>query len=174
MTKRQRMYMNIALVVIAIVLVVMLFRKGEKYTPGDTTFFESEIPGPEEATIIQPGELEKGKKYSTPNGEYYLMLRQDGELVWSRDNGELLWFLGSEGAGDNAKARFMKDGNICVIGTNLTMCTESANTEVPEGQHLIILTNSGRFYVDSGGGSREVTNFYPSIDDYRGDEVELN
>jgi len=163
MAKRQKMYMIIALVVIAIILIVMLFRKGEKYTPGDTTFFESEIPGPEEATIIQPGELEKGKKYSTPNGEYYLMLRQDGELVWAKEDGELLWFLTSEGAGDNAKARFMKDGNICVIGTNLTMCTETANTDVPEGQHLIILTNEGRFYIDRGLGTRRRHLFYPPL-----------
>ena len=163
MNKRQRMYMKIALVVITVLLIVMLFRKGEKYTPGDTTFFESEIPGPEEATTIQPGELEKGKKYSTPNGEYYLMLRQDGELVWARESGELLWFLTSEGAGDNAKARFMKDGNICVIGTNKTMCTESANTDVPEGQHLIILTNEGRFYIDRGLGTRRRHLFYPSL-----------
>lgn len=162
MAKRQRQFIIVASIVIVLLLIFMTFRKSETYKPGDTKFFESEIPTPEEATIIQPGDIEKGKKYSTPNGEYYFMLRQDGELVWAKEGGEVLWYLGSEGAGDNATARFLKNGNICVTGTYISKCTDSANMEVPEGQRLLILKNDGRIYVEVGLGRREKTHqFYP-------------
>ena len=165
-------YIIIATIAIVLLLIFMYFRKSETYKPGDTKFFDSEIPTPEEATFIQPGDIEKGKKYSTPNDEYYFMLRQDGELVWAKNDGELLWSLGTAGAGENAAARFFKDGKICVTGTNISKCTSSENTEVPEGRHLLILKNDGRMYLDSGGGTRETYNFYPKIDDYRGDTLE--
>ena len=162
MAKRQRQFIIVASIVIVLLLIFMTFRKSETYKPGDTKFFESEIPTPEEATIIQPGDIEKGKKYSTPNGEYYFMLRQDGELVWAKEGGEVLWYLGSEGAGDNATARFLKNGNICVTGTYISKCADSANMEVPEGQRLLILKNDGRIYVEVGLGRREKTHqFYP-------------
>ena len=162
MAKRQRQFIIVASIMIVLLLVFMTFRKSETYKPGDTKFFESEIPTPEEATIIQPGDIEKGKKYSTPNGEYYFMLRQDGELVWAKEGGEVLWYLGSEGAGDNATARFLKNGNICVTGTHISKCADSANMEVPEGQRLLILKNDGRIYVEVGLGRREETHqFYP-------------
>lgn len=160
--RRNNILMIVAIIVSAIVVGFLLMKRGEKYTPGDTTFHDSEIPA--NATIIQPGEIEKSKKYETPDGEYHLMFRQDGELVWANKDGEILWFLGSENAGDNAKARFLKDGNICVVGTNNTVCSNSKNTDVPEGQHLLILTNDGQLYIDSGKGKTENFIFYPPID----------
>ena len=164
MAKRQRQFIIVASIMIVLLLVFMTFRKSETYKPGDTKFFESEIPTPEEATIIQPGDIEKGKKYSTPNGEYYFMLRQDGELVWAKEGGEVLWFLGTEGAGENAAARFLKNGKICVTGTNISKCTTSENKDVPSGQHLLILRNDGYLYMDRGLGDKlENYQFYPYV-----------
>lgn len=163
MAKRRNNILVVVAIIVSILIVgFLLMKRGEKYTPGDTTFHDSQIP--ENATVIQPGEIEKGKRYETPNGEYHLMFRQDGELVWANKDGEILWFLDSEGAGDNAEARFLKDGNICVVGTNKTVCSGSKNTDVPEGQHLLVLTNVGKLYIDSGEGEMERFNFYPSID----------
>ena len=163
MAKRQRQFIIVASIVIVLLLIFMTCRKSETYKPGDTKFFESEIPTPEEATIIQPGDIEKGKKYSTPNGEYYFMLRQDGELVWAKEGGEVLWYLGTEGAGDNATARFLKNGNICVTATKFSKCTTSENKNVPSGQHILILRNDGYLYIDHGlGDVSETRQFYPS------------
>lgn len=168
--RRNNILMVTAIIVIALILVVWLMRRGEKYTPGDTKFFDSDIPT--DATIIQPGELVKGKKYETPNGRYHLLFQDDGNLVWVEDGKGTIWSLESGGAGSNAKARLLSDGNLCVIGKEKTVCGNSDNTEVPKGRHLLILKNDGRLYLDSGGGSRETYNFYPQIDDYRGDTVE--
>lgn len=159
--RRNNILMIVAIIVSVIVVGFMLMKRGEKYTPGDTMFHDSEIPA--NATVIQPSEIEKGKRYETPNGEYHLMFRQDGELVWANRDGEILWFLVSEGAGDNAKARFLKDGNICVVGTNKTVCSESKYTGVPDGQHLIIITDDGQFYIDRGLGRRRRHIFYPPL-----------
>lgn len=169
MAKRRNNILIVSVVIIVVLLLVWFTRRGEKYTPGDTKFFESTLPGTEEATIIQPGDIEKGKKYNTPNGEYYFMLREDGELVWANKSGEVLWFLGTEGAGDNASARFLNDGKICVTGTKMSLCTNSENTEVPSGQHLLILKNTGNLYMDHGAGTRKSYIFYPKIDDNGGD-----
>jgi len=163
MAKRQRQFIIVASIVIVLLLIFMTFRKSETYKPGDTKFFESEIPSPEEATFIEPGDIEKGRKYSTPNGEYYFMLRQDGELVWAKEGGEVLWFLGTEGAGDNAAARFLKNGKICVTATKISKCTTSENKHVPSGQHLLILRNDGTMYIDSGRGYPETYQFYPYV-----------
>jgi hypothetical protein len=161
MAKRQKQLMIVAVIVIVLLVIFMSFRKSERYKPGDTKFFKSDLPTPEEATFIQPGDIEKGKKYSTPNGEYYFMLRQDGELVWAKEGGEVLWFLGTEGSGENATARFLKNGDICVAGTKISKCADSGKKDVPEGQHLLILKNDGRMYIDTGRGRPETHQFYP-------------
>lgn len=163
MAKRRNNILIVSVIIIVVLLLVWFARRGEKYTPGETKFFKSSLPGTEEATIIQPGDIEKSKKYNTPNGEYYFMLREDGELVWANKSGEVLWSLNTKGAGDNAAARFLNDGKICVTGTKLSMCTNSENTKVPEGQHLLILRNNGEFYVDNGTGEDNYYTFYPKI-----------
>lgn len=164
MARRQKKLMIVAAIVIVLLVIFMSFRKSERYKPGDTKFFKSDLPTPEEATFIQLGDIEKGKKYSTPNGEYYFMLRQDGELVWAKEGGEVLWFLGTEGAGENAAARFLKNGKICVTGTNISKCTTSENKDVPSGQHLLILRNDGYLYMDRGLGDKlENYQFYPYV-----------
>lgn len=163
MARRQKKLMIVAAIVIVLLVIFMSFRKSERYKPGDTKFFKSDLPTPEEATFIQPGDIEKGKKYSTPNGEYYFILRQDGELVWAKEGGEALWSLGTEGAGENAAVRFLKNGKICVTGTNISKCTTSENKDVPSGQHLLILRNDGYLYMDRGLGDKsENYQFYPS------------
>lgn len=170
MAKRRNNILLITGSVIVLALIIWLMTRGEKYTPGDTKFFDSEIPT--DATIIQPGELTKGKKYETPNGKYYLLFENGGNLVWVENGKETLWSLESGGAGSDAKARLLSDGNLCVIGKEQTICGNSDNTEVPKGRHLLILKNDGRLYLDSGGGTRETYNFYPQIDDYRGETIE--
>jgi hypothetical protein len=162
MAKRQKQFMIIALIVIILLIIFMVFRKNETYEPGDTKFFKSEIPSPEEATFIQPGDIENGKKYSTPNGEYYFLFRDDGELLWAKKNGEILWSLNTMGAGKDAKARFLTNGNICVMGGAISECSNSENSEVPKGQHLLILKNDGYLYIDHGlGDVSETRQFYP-------------
>jgi len=163
MARHQKQFIIIAMIVIVILFIFMISRKSETYKPGDTKFFESEIPSPEEATFIEPGDIEKGRKYSTPNGEYYFMLRQDGELVWAKEGGEVLWFLGTEGAGENVAARFLKNGKICVTATKISKCTTSENKNVPSGQHLLILRNDGTMYIDTGRGYPENYQFYPYV-----------
>lgn len=164
MARRQKKLMIVAAIVIVLLVIFMSFRKSERYKPGDTKFLKSDLPTPEEATFIQSGDIEKGKKYSTPNGEYYFILRQDGELVWAKEGGEVLWFLGTEGAGENAAARFLKNGKICVTGTNISKCTTSENKDVPSGQHLLILRNDGYLYMDRGLGDKsENYQFYPYV-----------
>lgn len=171
MARRRNNILITSVIIVIVLLLVWIIRRSEKYTPGDTKFFESTLPSTEEATIIQPGDIEKGKKYNTPNGEYYFMFREDGELVWANKNDEILWFLGTKGAGDNATARFLGTGQICVTGTKMSLCTNSENTKVPSGQHLLILRNTGNLYMDHGAGMRESYIFYPQVDD-NGDELD--
>ena len=162
MTKRQTRLVIISVIVIAVLITVIFFRRREKYKPGDTMFFKSKLPTSEEATFIQPGDIENGKKYSTPNGEYYFLFRDDGELLWAKKNDEILWSLNTTGAGKDAKARFLANGNICVMGGAISECSNSENPDVPEGQHLLILRNDGYLYIDYGlGDVAETRQFYP-------------
>lgn len=159
---KRRIHPLIPIVILIIVLlfVAWSFKRGEKYTPGDTKFYESELPSATDAIIIEPGLFEKNKKYSTPNGEYYLLFRDDGNLIWADKNNEVKWNFGTEGAGEDATARFLKNGQICVAGKILSKCSESTNPAVPEGQYLLVLKNNGELYIDSGAGMPERFNFH--------------
>lgn len=165
MAKRRNNVLIASVVVIIILLFVWFLRRGENYTPGDAKFFKSDLPPPSEATIIQIGDIEKGKKYATPNGEYYLLFRADGELLFADKTDKVRWSFGTKDAGEDATAKFLKNGQICVAGSKLSRCSESDDPEVPEGQFLLVLRNNGELYIDSGTGLSGQYNFYPKYDD---------
>jgi len=115
--------------------------------PASVTFHGSTLPT--DATIVEPGEITDVIK--SPNNEYSLVLQSDDNLCVNSPTAAK-WCLMSQDL-VNGRAFFQDDGNLCVYGdNNAGKCTMSHNSDVPEGQHRLVLKNDGTMYVDHGTG----------------------
>ena len=116
-------------------------------TSASLTFHSSTLPT--DATIVEPGEITDVIK--SPNNAYSLVLQGDDNLCVNSATAAK-WCLMSQDI-VNGRAYFQTDGNICVYGDNNgAKCTMSHNSDVPTGQHRLVLKNDGTMYVDHGTG----------------------
>jgi hypothetical protein len=114
---------------------------------GSLTFHSSTLPA--DATIFEPGEITSAIK--SPNNEYSLVLQGDDNLCVNGPTAAK-WCLMSQDI-VNGRAHFQNDGNLCVYGDNNgAKCAMSHDSDVPEGQHRLVLKNDGTMYVDHGTG----------------------
>ena len=120
---------------------------GPSGSGGSLTFHSSTLPS--DATIVEPGEITDVIK--SPNNAYTLVLQGDDNLCVNSATAAK-WCLMSQDI-VNGRAYFQRDGNICVYGDNNgAKCTMSHNSDVPRGQHRLVLKNDGTVYVDHGTG----------------------
>jgi hypothetical protein len=116
-------------------------------SPSGVTFHSSTLPT--DATIVEPGEITDVIK--SPNNEYSLVFQGDDNLCVNGPTAPK-WCLMSQDI-VNGRAHFQTDGNLCVYGDNNGVkCTMSYNSDVPSGQHRLVLKNDGTMYVDHGTG----------------------
>ena len=144
---------------------------GGDAAPTTTTFHASEIPN--DAMVIDPGEIPMAYMegdavvgdFNSPKGStattrtHYLQFQSDGNLVWVKQGGGVLWSMQSQVTMPNTKINFQGDGNICAHGTIGPHCSQQApggvhthDSSVPKGQHKLVGTKEGMLYVDHGTG----------------------
>ena len=117
-------------------------------------FGESTLPDAADATILNAGSsLARGEAWEPPNKSYNMVLQGDNNLCIN-EPGKARACLMSNQVGGTATADFQGDGNMCVNGTNVK-CHMSHDSNVPSGQHRLILHNNGDVYVDHGTGESE-------------------
>ena len=123
----------------------------ETETETSNKFVDSILPEPADATIINPGsKLEHGDFWEPPNKSYNMVLQGDNNLCIN-EPGRARACLMSHQVGGKATAYFQGDGNMCVNGSSVK-CHMSHDSNVPAGQHRLILHNNGDVYVDHGTG----------------------
>ena len=123
----------------------------ETETETSNKFVDSILPEPTDATILNSGSsLARGEKWQPPNKSYDMILQGDNNLCIN-EPGKARACLMSHQVGGTAKATFQNDGNMCVYG-NKGKCHMSHDSNVPSGQHRLILHNDGDVYVDHGTG----------------------
>jgi hypothetical protein len=61
-----------------------------------------------------------------------------------------------------ANASFQADGNICVYSPGYAnpKCTFSHDSDVPAGQHKLVIHNNGDVYMDHGTGAAGISMIY--------------
>ena len=137
---------------------------GGEETPDTTTetsneFVDSILPEPTDATILNPGSsLARGEKWEPPNKSYDMVLQSDNNLCIN-EPGKARACLMSHQVGGTATATFQGDGNMCVYGDK-GKCHMSHDSNVPSGQHRLILHNDGDVYVDHGTGEANRSMIY--------------
>jgi hypothetical protein len=129
--------------------------EGYKKVNGDCTSIFSDKTIAATSTYVDAGyELTHNQRIESPNDQKYMYMQGDNNLCsgvienGSRKNKVCLM---SHQVGGTAKMVFQDDGNICVVG-DTTKCWDTADTSVPSGQHRLVVTNAGEFYVDHGDG----------------------
>ncbi|QIG59920.1 hypothetical protein [Dishui Lake phycodnavirus 4] len=122
-----------------------------------STILYVNTPIPSGSSVIRPGEIIPNKEYSTPNGKYYLLFRDNKELVWmEKGKKKPLWRIGANNLGDDTvKASFENNGSLCLRGSKRTLC--EAATE----RGVLVLRNTGHLYIESGENIEEPFHFYP-------------
>ena len=123
----------------------------ETETETSNEFADSILPEPTDATILNSGSsLARGELWEPPNKSYNMVLQGDNNLCIN-EPGKARACLMSHQVGGTATATFQGDGNMCVNGST-TKCHMSHDSNVPDGQHRLILHNNGDVYVDHGTG----------------------
>ena len=120
------------------------------------------MPDPSQATILDPQELEKDKHYYSPDQSHYLVFQGDNNLCVNQTNPSVMrWCLMSQRDGD-ATAHIQGDGNVCVYspGGTAAHCTMSHDSNVPTGQHKLVMHNNGDVYMDHGTGAAGISTIY--------------
>lgn len=130
-------------------------------TETSNEFVDSILPEPADATIINPGsKLTRGEFWEPPNKSYNMVLQGDNNLCINQTNpSKARACLMSHQVGGTATATFQGDGNMCVNGST-TKCHMSHDSNVPSGQHRLILHNNGDVYVDHGTGESNRSMIY--------------
>ena len=107
------------------------------------------------STYVKAGHtLTHNQRVVSPNKQKRIYMQGDNNLCSGvKENGT--WknkvCLMSHKVGGTAKTVLQDDGNLCVIG-DTTKCYNTADTSVPSGQHRLVVTNAGEFYIDHGDG----------------------
>ena len=131
----------------------------ETETETSNEFVDSILPEPADATIVSPGsKLTHGEFWEPPNKSYNMVLQGDNNLCIN-EPGKARACLMSNQVGGTATATFQGDGNMCVTGST-TKCYMSHDSNVPSGQHRLILHNNGDVYVDHGTGETNRSMIY--------------
>jgi exopolysaccharide biosynthesis protein len=89
----------------------------------------------------------KNSKIYSANRNYYLVFQNDGNLVFSRNNGEAIWASGTDNKG--SRAEFQQDGNL-VVYDSYNKAVWSSNTQnrgatrlaVQDDGNLVVYQNS--------------------------------
>ena len=124
---------------------------GAESTETSNEFVDSILPEPTDATILNSNSsLARGEFWEPPNKSYNMVLQSDNNLCIN-EPGKARACLMSHQVGGTATATFQGDGNMCVNGST-TKCHMSHDSNVPSGQHRLILHNNGDVYVDHGTG----------------------
>ena len=124
---------------------------GADSTETSNKFVDSILPEPTDATILNSGSsLARSESWEPPNKSYNMVLQGDNNLCIN-EPGKARACLMSHQVGGTATATFQGDGNMCVSGST-TKCHMSHDSNVPSGQHRLILHNNGDVYVDHGTG----------------------
>ena len=137
---------------------------GGEETPDTTTetsneFVDSILPEPTDATILNSNSsLARGEFWEPPNKSYNMVLQSDNNLCIN-EPGKARACLMSHQVGGTATATFQNDGNMCVNGDK-GKCHMSHDSNVPSGQHRLILHNDGDVYVDHGTGEANRSMIY--------------
>ena len=133
----------------------------ETETETSNEFVDSILPEPTDATIINPGsKLTRGEKWEPPNKSYVMILQGDNNLCINQTKpSKARACLMSHQVGGTATAYFQGDGNMCVNGSSVK-CHMSHDSNVPAGQHRLILHNNGDVYVDHGTGETNRSMIY--------------
>ena len=133
--------------------------KTETETETSNEFVDSILPEPTDATILNSGSsLARGEFWEPPNKSYNMILQGDNNLCIN-EPGKARACLMSHQVGGTATATFQGDGNMCVNGST-TKCHMSHDSNVPSGQHRLILHNNGDVYVDHGTGESNRSMIY--------------
>jgi hypothetical protein len=124
---------------------------GAESTETSNEFVDSILPEPTDATILNSNSsLARGEFWEPPNKSYNMVLQSDNNLCIN-EPGKARACLMSHQVGGTATATFQNDGNMCVYGDE-GKCHMSHDSNVPSGQHRLILHNDGDVYVDHGTG----------------------
>jgi hypothetical protein len=133
---------------------------GTESTETSNEFVDSILPEPTDATILNPGSsLARGEKWEPPNKSYDMTLQGDNNLCIN-EPGKARACLMSHQVGGTATTDFQGDGNLCVNGQPGVKCHMSHDSNVPSGQHRLILHNNGDVYVDHGTGESNRSMIY--------------
>ena len=107
------------------------------------------------STSVKAGHtLTHNQRVVSPNNQKRIYMQGDNNLcsgVFENGAWKNKVCLMSHQVGGTAEAVLQDDGNLCVIG-NTTKCYDTADTSVPSGQHRLVVTNAGEFYIDHGDG----------------------
>ena len=107
------------------------------------------------STSVKAGHtLKHNERVVSPNNQRRIYMQGDNNLCSGKiEDGA--WknkiCLMSHQVGGTAETVLQDDGKLCVIG-DTTKCYETADASVPSGQHRLVVTNDGEFYVDHGDG----------------------
>jgi len=131
---------------------------------GDEIIFHaSTLPSSTVATFLDPQELVKGTHYYSADRSYYLVFQGDNNLCINQSDPSVArWCLMSNRDGD-ATAHIQGDGNVCVYsqpGYTAGRCTMSHDSNVPNGQHKLVMHNNGNVYMDHGTGATGISTIY--------------
>ena len=116
------------------------------------------------STSVKAGHtLKHNERVVSPNNQRRIYMQGDNNLCSGKiEDGA--WknkiCLMSHQVGGTAETVLQDDGKLCVIG-DTTKCYETADASVPSGQHRLVVTNDGEFYVDHGDG--KTTNVHAQI-----------
>jgi len=107
------------------------------------------------STSVKSGHtLTHNQRVVSPNKQKRIYMQGDNNLcsgVFENGAWKNKTCLMSHQVGGTAKTVLQDDGNLCVIG-DTTKCYNTADTSVPSGQHRLVVTNAGEFYIDHGDG----------------------
>jgi hypothetical protein len=97
------------------------------------------------SNTAQPGFLNPGQAIFSPNGQYYLTLQSDGNLVEYNLAGKALWSTGTWGQ-SVSEAIMQADGNFVLYGPNHTAVWSSGTWGHPGA--FLMVQNDGNITID--------------------------
>ena len=112
-------------------------------------------PPPAEIVLEAGGFLELGQRVFSPNREYKVGLRGDGELILEKaSSGDILWTAGiieKYGTGRAFRCYLQTDGNVIVRDHNLRALWNSQTSNNP-GSYVVV-NDAGQLLIVREGGS---------------------
>lgn len=100
------------------------------------------------AKISIGGELNTGERLVSPNGDYNLMMQENGNLVLRKQNGTIIWHPEMDGSGA-VKAEITNAGNVVLRQSDGDVMWASGTSRWAQSATTIEVTNSGNVLLSN-------------------------